>query len=84
MVTDERSQATRGLADDVDPRWAWAEYEPEASRPWTLAMAGHLYRRAAFGATFGQLEQAFSDGPRRTVDCLVRCEQDLRDRKSVV
>jgi hypothetical protein len=79
MVTDERSQATRGLADDVDPRWAWAEYEPEASRPWTLAMAGHLYRRAAFGATFGQLEQAFSDGPRRTVDRLVRCEQDLSE-----
>ena len=78
-MTDEQSQVTRGLTDDVDPAWAWAEYEPSGSRPWTLAMAGHLYRRAAFGATFRQLELAVSDGPRKTVDRVVRCEQDLTD-----
>ena len=34
----------------VDPEWAWAGYEPDEQRPWNLARAGHLYRRAAFGA----------------------------------
>ncbi len=79
MMTEQQSQTTRSAADDVDPSWAWAEYEPNAKRPWTLAMAGHLFRRAAFGATQGQLQQAITDGPRRTVDRLIRCEQDLAD-----
>ncbi|MBL7188153.1 MAG: DUF1800 domain-containing protein [Phycisphaerae bacterium] len=55
-----------------DPRWAWAAYEPDADRPWNLAQAGHLYRRAAFGANWEQLQQALSDGPQRTIDKLLR------------
>ena len=55
-----------------DPRWAWAVYEPDADRPWNLARAGHLYRRAAFGASWEQLQQALSDGPQRTIDKLLR------------
>ena len=55
-----------------DPRWAWTVYEPDADRPWNLAQAGHLYRRAAFGASWEQLQQALSDGPRRTIDKLLR------------
>ena len=34
---------------DVDPQWAWAEFQPDDQRPWNLALAGHLYRRAGFG-----------------------------------
>ena len=55
-----------------DPRWAWAAYEPDVERPWNLARAGHLYRRAAFGASWEQLRQALSDGPQRTIDKLLR------------
>jgi uncharacterized protein (DUF1800 family) len=55
-----------------DPSWAWAVYEPDAERPWNLAQAGHLYRRAAFGAGWDQLQQALSDGPQRTIDKLLR------------
>lgn len=55
-----------------DPRWAWAAYESDADRPWNLARAGHLYRRAAFGASWEQLQQALSDGPQRTIDKLLR------------
>lgn len=55
-----------------DPRWAWAVYGPDADRPWDLARAGHLYRRAAFGASWEQLQRALSDGPQRTVDKLLR------------
>ncbi len=61
----------------ADPGWAWAPYEPDARRPWTLALAAHLYRRAAFGASWEQLQQALSDGPQRTVDKLLRPQTDV-------
>lgn len=60
-----------------DPSWAWAEYEPDTERPWNLAQAGHLYRRAAFGASWDQLQQALSDGPQRTIDKLLRPQADM-------
>ncbi len=58
----------------ADPQWAWAPYEPDADRPWNLPLAGHLYRRAAFGANWGQLQDALAAGPQETVDHLVRPE----------
>jgi uncharacterized protein (DUF1800 family) len=61
----------------TDPGWAWAPYEPDTRRPWTLALAGHLYRRAALGANWKQLQQALSDGPQRTVDRLLRPDADV-------
>jgi hypothetical protein len=61
----------------TDPAWAWSEYQPDAQRPWSLAQAGHLYRRAAFGATWDQLQQALSDGPQRTLDRLLRPQADI-------
>ena len=61
----------------TDPAWAWAAYQPDAQRSWTLAQAGHLYRRAAFGATWDQLQQALSDGPQRTLDKLLRPQADI-------
>jgi len=47
----------------TDPGWAWAVYQPNAQQPWNLIKAGHLFRRAAFGAGWDQLQQALSDGP---------------------
>jgi len=64
-------------AELTDPHWAWAAYEPDARRPWNLALAAHLYRRAAFGAGWEQLQQALSDGPQRTVDKLLRPQADV-------
>jgi uncharacterized protein (DUF1800 family) len=60
-----------------DPAWAWAAYEPDAERPWNFARAGHLYRRAAFGADWEQLRQALSDGPKQTIDKLLRPQSDV-------
>ena len=60
-----------------DPGWAWAAYQPDARRPWNLAQAGHLFRRAAFGAGWDQLQQALSDGPQRAVDKLLRPQADM-------
>ncbi|MHC4205560.1 MAG: DUF1800 domain-containing protein [Planctomycetota bacterium] len=59
-----------------DPGWAWAAYEPDAERPWNLAQAGHLYRRAGFGADWDQLQQALSDGPQKSIDEFLRPQAD--------
>ncbi|MEI7731337.1 MAG: DUF1800 family protein [Verrucomicrobiota bacterium] len=55
-----------------DPAWAWAPYQPEAERPWNVRWAGHLYRRAGFGGTWFQLQQAVVQGPKRTIDRLLK------------
>lgn len=61
---------------EIDPDWAWRPYIPDAQRPWDLQRAGHLFRRAGFGASWDQLQQALKDGPSRTIDRLLRPEVD--------
>jgi len=56
----------------TDPAWAWAVYRPNVQQPWNLIKVGHLFRRAAFGANWEQLQQALSDGPQRTIDKLLK------------
>lgn len=69
---------------DMDPQWAWAEFQPDDQRPWNLALAGHLYRRAGFGADWEQLERAVSDGPRATIEQLVRPPADAQDDEAAL
>jgi len=57
--------------DPNDPAWAWAPFQPDAARPWDLRLAAHLYRRAAFGGTWPELQRALSEGPQATIDRLV-------------
>lgn len=54
----------------VDPAWAWAAYTPDADHPWTSRLAAHLYRRAGFGATSVELDDAVVDGPQATIERL--------------
>lgn len=56
----------------IDRTWAWQPYRPTAENPWDVRKVAHLYRRAAFGATIGELEQGLRDGPQRTVERLLR------------
>jgi len=55
----------------------WDRYRPDARRPWDLRLAGHLFRRAGFGAAWPQLRQAVADGPQATIDKLLRPEGDV-------
>ncbi len=55
---------------NVDPAWAWEKYVPDSQRPWNLALASHLYRRAGFGANWTQLQQAMQQGPDATIGSL--------------
>ena len=43
-----------------------------AQSPWDLKKVGHLYRRAAFGATHADLEAALKAGPEKAVDALLQ------------
>ncbi|HID23819.1 MAG TPA: DUF1800 family protein [Planctomycetaceae bacterium] len=60
----------------VDPDWAWAPYEPDRRRPWNRQRVGHLFRRAAFGAGWPQVERALAEGPARTVQRLLHPDGD--------
>jgi len=51
-----------------DPAWAWSPFEPDDQRPWNYALVGHLHRRAAFGATWEQMQQSLHAGPQATID----------------
>src|SRR5262245_3587520 len=55
----------------IDPAWAWSPYQPGGDRPWNLQRAGHLYRRAGFGASWAELEAAVNDGLDKTLDRLL-------------
>jgi uncharacterized protein (DUF1800 family) len=70
------AEATRPA---MDPGPAWAPYEPSPRCPWTLARAAHLLRRAGFGPTWTELQQALRDGPQRTVDRLLRPPADAEE-----
>jgi uncharacterized protein (DUF1800 family) len=61
----------------IDPGWAWAPYRPDAERPWNLRRAAHLYRRAAFGGRWREIEQALGAGPERSVARLLQPEADV-------
>jgi hypothetical protein len=56
--------------DQIDPVEAWRPWEPTAKDPWGLKWAGHVYRRAAFGASAGELADAVSRGLPATLDLL--------------
>jgi uncharacterized protein (DUF1800 family) len=60
------------MPDTIDPRWAWAAYKPNPDNPWDLKKAGHLHRRAAFGATWAELHAAVADGPDVAVSKLLK------------
>jgi uncharacterized protein (DUF1800 family) len=92
MVLQNEKRASRNQSRQVysavaekltDPNCAWAAYQPDDQRPWNLALAGHLFRRAAFGADWNQLQQALSDGPQRTIDKLIRPQADIAEFNSV-
>jgi uncharacterized protein (DUF1800 family) len=67
-----------------DPRWAWEPYRPTDASPWDLKKVGHLYRRAAFGATWTELQTALKAGPEPTIQSLLQGgpDQDAFDQES--
>src|SRR5438477_9368032 len=55
----------------VDPEKAWQAWAPDEKQPWDLKWAGHLYRRAGFGANLAELRQAVKQGHTATLKVLL-------------
>jgi uncharacterized protein (DUF1800 family) len=58
--------------DKLDPAEVWEPWEPDDKSPWNLKWAGHLYRRAAFGASREELQAAVKLGAKGTFDLLFK------------
>jgi uncharacterized protein (DUF1800 family) len=64
------------VTNPTDPKWAWQPYRPSAEAPWDLRRVGHLYRRAAFGATWDELQRGLAAGPEAAVAALLKGGDD--------
>jgi Protein of unknown function (DUF1800) len=60
----------------LDPVEAWQPWAPSAQDPWNLKWAGHLYRRAGFGGSPADLNEAVSRGLPSTLDLLLKGKPD--------
>ena len=67
----------RGSGRFSDSAWAWAVYRPDEQQPWNLVRAGHLYRRAGFGASWSQLQAALAMSPGEVIERLIVPEQNF-------
>jgi len=50
---------------------AWLPYTPDTEAPWNRQRVIHLHRRAAFAATWQEIERDLADGPEVAVDRLL-------------
>jgi hypothetical protein len=55
----------------LDPAKEWAPWQPSPRDPWGAKWAGHLYRRAAFGGSWPQIQAAVKAGPEAAVEKLL-------------
>ena len=54
-------------ADENPPADFSAAYVPSASQPWNVRRAGHLLRRAGFGASYQRLTDALAHSPAQVI-----------------
>jgi hypothetical protein len=66
--------------DKVDPTRAWQPWEPSAKDPFNLKWAGHLFRRAGFGAGPGELRAAVEKGLDGTLGRLINGGKAAEER----
>jgi uncharacterized protein (DUF1800 family) len=62
----------KAQAKPVDAGPFWAEYKPGADAPWNRRRVVHLHRRAGFAATWAEAERDLRDGPKASVDRLLK------------
>jgi uncharacterized protein (DUF1800 family) len=52
----------------------WVAYEPDAGSPWDLRRVVHLHRRAAFAASWDELQRDLAARPEASIERLVKGE----------
>src|SRR5437016_8959726 len=73
---------SQAALQDIDPKWAWAPFEPTKADPWEVTRASHLCRRVSFGATWSELQQAVAAGPAKTIERLITGDVKTGDMKT--
>ena len=68
------------VLSQVDPAQAWLPWEPDSRQPFDAKWAAHLFRRAAFGATPDEVQEAVKAGPQAAIDRLLRGEPSAEAR----
>lgn len=53
----------------------WDAYTPDAKNPWDLRRVVHLHRRAAFAASWGELQRDLKNGPEASVNRLLHGDE---------
>ena len=56
---------------------AWAPYQPSDASPWNFQRAHHLHRRAAFGASWAEIDRDLINGPQDAVARLLEGKSRL-------
>ena len=69
--------SAQDLLNTIRPELAWEPFTPTRRQRWDVAKAAHLYRRAAFGATWDVIEAAAASTPGVVVQQLVRGFDEL-------
>jgi uncharacterized protein (DUF1800 family) len=59
-------------AKSAGPMGAWTSYVPNDRAPWNWRRIVHLHRRAGFAATWSELERDLKDGPKASIDRILR------------
>ena len=65
--------------DRFDPRTAWQPYFPFGSNPWNAEKVAHLFRRAAFGASWGTVQDAVKASPSIVIPQLLTGGSRIRE-----
>lgn len=66
----------------VDPQTAWQPWTPHAGQPFDAKWAGHLFRRAAFGANPDEIRKAVRNGFDPTLQTLLVGDERAANRLS--
>jgi uncharacterized protein (DUF1800 family) len=59
------------MPDNPKSLAGWERYKPSEAAPWNRQRVVHLHRRAAFAATWDEIERDLSDGPEKAVGRLL-------------
>ena len=59
------------MPNNTNPSAGWERYKPSETAPWNRQRVVHLHRRAAFAATWDEIDRDIDDGPEKAVDRLL-------------
>src|SRR4051812_41362961 len=76
-TTPGPTEAAAGRDGPAAPSGVWAPYRPDADAPWDLPRVVHLHRRAAFGATWREVQRDLKDDPQSAVGRILKGEARL-------